>query len=391
MKLTAFWCSCLLACTISVTDLFGYYSFNVTRQIPVFDKYVCDNILFAGTMKANPSKLSELINNLNRINYDEHFPYTVLNSSTDIYLKNTKQDATLINNRFKKGSAKKKLQKSFLTPGFIDWSIIKIKPDSSKTKDKVINIQSILDTESNKGFFWILPGFLIGLIIGILGLYYYSRKMIYTILKNEKKNYLNKLKNDFELPLYQKRSFKYIGLVAVLKQSKDKKKKKLKEYKNNKAKQAEEITLIQLNKHDIKTSEDRNIDSKTEDDHINNNFKSKEEIIDKKAVRELYFFMPNNDGSFTNSNAMVYQTIECLYKILVDESGQRGELHYISGEYDMRALDNIEYYLNPVCEIDNIASRLSAKEIQMINPGVVINLEDVWRIEDNKKVRIRFK
>jgi len=55
----------------------------------------------------------------------------------------------------------------------------------------------------------------------------------------------------------------------------------------------------------------------------------------------------------------------------------------------MRALDNIDYYLNPVCDIINISERMNARKISVINSGIVLKIGASWKIEANNKVKIK--
>ena len=75
-----------------------------------------------------------------------------------------------------------------------------------------------------KDWMWIVIGFLPGVIAGGILVYLYSRSGIYSILASEKYKYLNDLKLDTRQHLLVRKYFKYIGVVAKLKQSKDQKK-----------------------------------------------------------------------------------------------------------------------------------------------------------------------
>jgi ABC-type multidrug transport system ATPase subunit len=110
---------------------------------------------------------------------------------------------------------------------------------------------------------------------------------------------------------------------------------------------------------------------------------------EEKTQYEFFFTIPENDGSFKAINAKHAKEVESYYKIEMDNNNQTGKLHFISGEYDLRALDNIDYYLNPVCEIDNITERTHARKIIMLNPGTVLLSGDCWKIDVNNKVKIR--
>jgi hypothetical protein len=234
-------------------------------------------------------------------------------------------------------------------------------------------------------------GFLLGLITGALIIYLYSRSKIYSILATEKHKYLDDLKKDTRQNPLLRECFKYIGIVAILKHSKDEKKKDI----DNCTKE-----IVQLKKQNEKLTEENEQKEKafTYQRITSDNQASSIDHSDKqhgKQARmnnnqsEIFFTIPESDGSFRIINARNYKEIDCFYKISIDESGQRGKLHFISGEYDLRALDNIDYYLNPVCEIQNITDRTFAKSIVMINAGYVIKRGDYWKIDGNNKVKIK--
>ena len=108
-----------------------------------------------------------------------------------------------------------------------------------------------------------------------------------------------------------------------------------------------------------------------------------------KTQTEIYFTIPENDGSFKTTNGKNVKGIDCFYKIELDKDVRKGKLHFISGDYDLRALDNIDYYLNPVCEIENISERKHSRKIKMVNPGTVLLSSDCWKIDIKNKVKIK--
>lgn len=228
--------------------------------------------------------------------------------------------------------------------------------------------------------------FVIGLIIGAFVVYYYSRNKIYKILKEENIYYSKRMLN-----FKKYRFFKYIGLVEQLKISKDKKK--------------EEIE-------DIRKRETRNETNLTNDNFVNmhnNNFSINDMVVEKKNdlevieeespnvniwkvdekdnISELFFTIPFEDGSFLDLHKTESKEHNSFYKIKILEHN-KGELHFLSSEYDKTALDNISGYLSPVCIIENIEKRLTANRISMKVPGEVILSEGSWMINENKKVII---
>lgn len=240
-----------------------------------------------------------------------------------------------------------------------------------------------------KDWIWIVIGFLPGVIAGGFLIYLYSRSKIYSILSSERYKYLDDLKQDTGQHLVVRKYFKYIGVVSRLKLSKDQKKDTVE--KNNREtghlksmieKLTQENGRLEEIIAEMKIAADSQLSDRNHPDaEPGRSFRSNK--------TEIYFTIPEGDGSFREVNARNGQDIDCFYKIVPDKSGQKGKLYFIPGEYDMRALDNIDYYLNPVCEIQNISDRNYARKISMTDPGSVIKRGDIWIIEENYKVKIK--
>jgi hypothetical protein len=242
-------------------------------------------------------------------------------------------------------------------------------------------------------FLWTLIGLLAGIIIGGSSIYLYSRFKIYSILATEKNKYLDRIKQHNIRNEFIERFFKYVELVRVLKKSKDEK--KIDIYKKN-----EEIGQLRTQIENLKTKKEQReegIKYQGKNETVRHMFsreKLNEQIInttsaEAKKTMEFFFTIPENDGSFKTSNARKVKEIDCFYKIEPDKSGQKGRLSYLSGDYDLRALDNIDYYLNPVCEIENIPERTNARNILMTCPGTVIKRGEDWIVDEKNKIKIR--
>jgi hypothetical protein len=238
---------------------------------------------------------------------------------------------------------------------------------------------------------WIVTGFLPGFLAGGLLIYQYSKSKIYSILAAEKYKYLDNLKQDTGQNLLLTKCFKYVGIVALLKHSKDEKKNAI--GNNNK-----EIAQLKKQNEKLRTENEQKEKVITDYKIIADNQVSAREHFDGQpdksygisdAKPEIFFTIPEGDGSFKATNAKNGQDIDCFYKIVPEKGGQRGKLYFVSGNYDLRALDNIDYYLSPVCEIQNITDRTFARKIVMTDPGIVIKRGDYWKIEDNCKVKIK--
>lgn len=182
-----------------------------------------------------------------------------------------------------------------------------------------------------KDWMWIVIGFLPGVIAGGILIYLYSRSRIYSILAAEKYKYLNDLKNDTGQHLLVRKYFKYIGVVAKLKKSKDQKKDIIEN--NNR----ETGYLKRLNEKLTKENE-RMEEIVTEMKITAEEQASARDSFDREPGRsfrnnktEIYFTIPEVDGSFKTLNARNGQDIDCFYKIVPDKSGQKGEALFYLG------------------------------------------------------------
>lgn len=224
----------------------------------------------------------------------------------------------------------------------------------------------------------------IGLFIGGVSIYWYSRNKIYSILSKERDLYIDQFVDSGKKYL-----FNYIGIVLILKERKDNKQKTIDELKNvisssNTALDKEKKILASLNE----TSNDKEDNKITEEEIIKSTVEWNVNP-DSFSTKTIYFTIPEADGSFKTLNGKNAKEVDCFYKIEKEDNNQKGKLYFISGAFDLRALDNIDYYLNPVCEIENISDRTHAKRISQVNYGNVILNGDKWTIDSNNKVKIR--
>ena len=236
--------------------------------------------------------------------------------------------------------------------------------------------------------------FICGIVIGVLLVYFHTRKHIYSILGNEKSTYIDYLNQKHMNYLFQ-----YIGLVHILYLSKEKYKTRYEDLqqklKEGQGKTNGEQIKSQNSNHKsdldigLKDSKLANNDVAVEQDYVPNNVI--EWKVDQETIQTniLYFSIPEADGSFKIVNGKTVKELDCFYKIEINKNNQKGKLFFISSEFDSRALDNIDYYLNPVCEIENISDRTHAKKINVVDFGTVVLYGDTWKIESNKKLKIR--
>lgn len=284
-------------------------------------------------------------------------------------------------------------KKNQLLDGYNNSLKVKVRVIKPTTKLEIVQ-ETLPDKPQKKviisGWIWAVSGLLLGFFSGAFLIYQYSGSRIYSILKTEKRKYLSDLRKDRSQNLILRNYFKYIGIVSMLKNSKDKKAEALENQK-------EEIMQLGFQNEKLRTEIEKNgsiianlknaaeYQASAREDPDGRPRKSS--VIPDKM--EIFFTIPEMDGSFRIVNAKDGQSSDCFYKIEPDNSGQKGKLYFISGDFDLRALDNIDYYLNPVCEIQNISDRIHARNIEMTNPGLVIRRGEVWKIEENNKVKIK--
>lgn len=237
--------------------------------------------------------------------------------------------------------------------------------------------------------------FIFGIIFGILLVYFYTKKHIYSILNDEKSENIDHLNKRNEKYL-----FKYIGLVKILYLSKEKYKKQYIDLQRKRSgsnndsngkqtKSQYSLSQLNLEKGSTESTMVRDENLHVEVENVPNNVIEWKVDQGTKQTNILYFSIPEADGSFKVVNAKTVKEIDCFYKIEVDKNNQKGKLFFISSEFDSRALDNIDYYLNPVCEIENISDRTHAKKINVVDFGTVVLNGDTWKIESTKKLKIR--
>ncbi|MGQ1890244.1 hypothetical protein ACT29H_07355 [Thermophagus sp. OGC60D27] len=231
----------------------------------------------------------------------------------------------------------------------------------------------------------------VGIFIGGLIVFKISKNKIKSILKIEYNQYLNTEENGKSSFL-----FNFIKAVNVLHKQKNKYKEKVKKSEDD----LENITLklretqqkneqLLHEKYElVKKNEQllsQNHGSNTEE--TNDSIKS-DKKISKKTVTS-YFSIPESDGSFKLSNAKTSNNGKNFYKIIFEESSTSGEIFYIPGNSDGRAINRYESYLKPVCEIENMENLSTAKRIELKQCGKVTLQNDRWIIDSNNKIKIK--
>ncbi len=99
--------------------------------------------------------------------------------------------------------------------------------------------------------------------------------------------------------------------------------------------------------------------------------------------------MPENDGRFIIENGEASNDGRKYFRIEFQESSEQGVLYFIPGERDKRAINRLESYLKPACEIENIISADSATRIEFLSPGKVVLINDSWVIDTDNKAKVK--
>ncbi|MCD4675420.1 MAG: hypothetical protein K8S18_05415 [Desulfobacula sp.] len=109
----------------------------------------------------------------------------------------------------------------------------------------------------------------------------------------------------------------------------------------------------------------------------------------EKVTLKLFFSMPESDDRFIVNNGESSNDGRKYYRIEYIEGSEMGELFYITGDRDKRAINRLESYLKPACDIENIINADSATNIEFIKPGKVILINDSWVIDSDNKAKIK--
>lgn len=244
-------------------------------------------------------------------------------------------------------------------------------------------------------YLFIIIVFLSGLIIGGWVVFQISRIKTYKILSYEKSEYLKLLKNEGK-----KHIFKHIGLIYILWKQKNKYKKQCNEidtsqqryYLEKIEKLKQEVSVLKKNSPESNYLSMQNLDE-SGTVTINDEAKSNGEFenFEKRdlLLRKSFYSMPESDGSFLIENGEPSNDGRKYYRIEYLESSNEGKLFYISGDRDKRAINRLESYLKPVCEIENIINAETATRIDFLLPGKVFRTNNNWVIDHHNKVKIR--
>lgn len=215
---------------------------------------------------------------------------------------------------------------------------------------------------------------------------YSSSSRVKTILKKEKKQYTNAIKK-------QKDSFlvTHLDLVRLLKERKDFYKDGGKDREmDNEENEGYESVISNLQ------WQIENLKEQIANQDNSNAYKSApapvsivKEPENTNGRNSLYFTIPENGGCFISDKAESTDDGRKFYKIEFSQHSNQGKLFFISSDNDKRAINRIETYLKPVCDIENILHAEKANKVEMLSPGKVTLANNAWVIDNNHKVKVK--
>jgi hypothetical protein len=240
---------------------------------------------------------------------------------------------------------------------------------------------------------------LISFIIGCLAVYLLSQLYIHKVLKREKKSYRNEIRQSVRFWY-----LKPFPILEVLKKRKDLYREKLDEMENSlrelsrKLEKSDHALIIHQSGLDALEKENlrlRNLTNNSDvlqksysSDHNRNDGKKHLKVNLRSGRSTLFFTIPEADGSFYAEKGEPDPDGRKFYRIISAANDETGELHFISGQYDQKAIENIDYYLIPVCEVENISLRNNASKIIQKEAGRVVKISDKWVTDKKIKVKL---
>jgi len=239
--------------------------------------------------------------------------------------------------------------------------------------DKVPNLPS---PENQNWIFVSLLCFLF-FLIGIFICYFMIKSSIYSLLDDDKKTYKKSV---------SKSLFSFLSILRLLKKRMDEYKNKVTELES-KIEKLEKKSIPENDSISINNEDTINAEKKQVNDE--NPAKPIELSKDGGNESESFFSIPENDGRFIIDKGEQTNDGSKYYKIVYRTNSGEGDLFYISGQQDKRAINRLDSYLKPVCDIDNITNYESASKIELLEKGRVIKNADSWVIDTNHKVKIK--
>jgi hypothetical protein len=249
-----------------------------------------------------------------------------------------------------------------------------------------ISATATVTIKEEKSSTWMIILFcIVSFFIGCLFVFFLSRLKIFLIIGEDRGKYLAEVQESSNYSIID-----YFAIVELLKKRKDIHKKKVEEL---------EIIIKNLNKIEpkietIKQGQQSNQQQEEkQDEPIGEEEKSKVvewDILKGSKIKPcLFFSIPESDGRFIIEKGDSVNDGMKFYRIDYKNNSDQGELLFISSDQDKRAINRLDSYLKPVCDIDNIVNSETADKILLIKPGKVIQIGDSWVIDSDNKVKIK--
>ncbi len=266
---------------------------------------------------------------------------------------------------------------------------------NAKQRDNGLSYQSVISFDKGLPWFYTILTFLLGLILGCFLIVQYSKIKTKSILDKENYYvYLSSCKKRYPLG--------YLSILSFL----------YRNYKENNISDGERIKTqetLQKLQGSIRSKEGEILELREENISLglkldelkglspNYNYqggkRSKDALLEyqkqERAIKSVYFSMPEPNGSFQFANSALTNDGKKYYRIDFEENSNKGNLHFLSSERDQRAINRLDSYLTPACKILNIIDSPNASRVQMKEIGAVKRTEDGWQIDPDKKVVIK--
>src|SRR5690554_1411077 len=223
-----------------------------------------------------------------------------------------------------------------------------------------------------------------GFLLGAFVIYSLSKSGIKRILDEEYPHYKELYKEKGT-----KFSFMYIGIVHILKDHKDKYKKKRDlgaEHERERAVLKAKIEQLESEKKEL-VEETIELGEKLPENQI----QVSAEQPKVENLKRLFFSIPNENGCFQIYNGSDTDDGQRHYLIEYRPDEKQGEISFVSGPRDQKAIHRFESFLQPVCDIENLSTIEHASRIVQITKGAVLLNDDTWVIDNSKKIKIKLQ
>ena len=109
------------------------------------------------------------------------------------------------------------------------------------------------------------------------------------------------------------------------------------------------------------------------------------EVENKTEIR--FFSIPSKNGTFPEEKASQEENDNTWYKIEYQKKSFQGKIFYLAGKADKRALNQIDLFLKPACDLEN-PGLTNPQKIQVLKPGKVELKDGNWVVGEKIKLRL---